>query len=144
LDNLPHQTKHLFPLRLFVHPRERPQEVSASTVSFTDCVLVILFSRLPRSCSSFLCCRHDYRVTEDTKECDNYAMFLSLVGATCLALRRHESVRASLSLVRLMVGNKMLTSIKQVPRTVCMHRRGVFKGALRPRSGSERLLLPAL
>lgn len=40
------------------------------------------------------------------KESDNYAMFLSLVGAAFLALRRHENVRVVLSLVRLMVGNK--------------------------------------
>ena len=52
-----------------------------------------------------------YRITEDMvlgmggKESDNYAMFLSLVGAAFLALRRHENVRVLLSLVRMMVGN---------------------------------------
>lgn len=55
------------------------------------------------------------RITEDMvfgmggKESDNYAMFLSLMGAAFLALRRHENVRVVLSLVRLMVGNKELS-----------------------------------
>lgn len=49
------------------------------------------------------------RITEDMvhgmggRESDNYAMFLSLAGATFIALRRHENVRVILSLVRLMV-----------------------------------------
>lgn len=43
------------------------------------------------------------------QESDNYAMFLTLVGAAFLALRRHENVRVMLSLVRLMVGNKDLS-----------------------------------
>jgi Phosphatidylinositol 3- and 4-kinase len=37
------------------------------------------------------------------RESDNYARFLSLAGATFIALRRHENVRVILSMVRLMV-----------------------------------------
>ena len=37
------------------------------------------------------------------RDSDNYARFLSLAGATFIALRRHENVRVILSMVRLMV-----------------------------------------
>lgn len=40
------------------------------------------------------------------KESDNYAMFVSLVGAAFLSLRRPENARVLLALVRFMVGTK--------------------------------------
>jgi hypothetical protein len=65
------------------------------------------------------------RITEDMvhgmggRESDNYAMFLSLAGATFNALRRHENVRVILSLVRLMAPSGLPdVSVNQSPEQV--------------------------
>lgn len=53
------------------------------------------------------------RITEEMvlgmggKESDNFAKFLSLAGATFVALRRHQNVRVLLSLMRLMVDSNL-------------------------------------
>ena len=50
------------------------------------------------------------------RESDNYARFLSLAGATFIALRRHENVRVVLSMVRLMIPSSLPdVSVNQSP-----------------------------
>ena len=62
------------------------------------------------------------RITEDMvhgmggRESDHYALFLSLAGATFIALRRHENVRVILSMVRLMAPSALPdVSVNQNP-----------------------------
>ena len=71
------------------------------TGHFFHCDFTFLFGRDPKK---YL----PVRITEDMilgmggLDSDNYAKFMSLVGAAFIALRRHENVRVVLSMVRLM------------------------------------------
>jgi hypothetical protein len=49
-----------------------------------------------------------------------------------------------MKLCRSIISRVKLTAIKGVSRSVCLKWGAIFKSALRPRSGSERLLLLAL